>query len=543
MRPGFRPLLFAALAAGAAGGACDEDSGGEAQFDIADVPARLAPSPMRRLTHVEYRHTVRDLFPGVEAPDPGFAADAPVNGFDNHAASQQPSALLIEQYRTAAAQVADLAAPSAAPDCDDADDACIRAWVRELGGRAFRRPLSWREALQFGGFATQWAAQAGVGVRGATRLVIRAMLQSPQFLYRIELGADRAAPDLGDRVPLSSWELASRLSYLLWASMPDQALFDRAAAGELATADQVAAEAERLLDDPRAEAALLEFHRQWLELDRVSRTNKDPDAFPEFNGDVRAAMRREPDLFISAVLGQGARGTMAALLTESFTFVDRKLAAIYGVTSPEEGWARVELDPRQRSGVLTQPHFLAAQAHVIHPSPVLRGVFVLDRLLCSRPPPPDEAINLAGADEGATTGPVTNRERYAAHTEQPACRGCHTAIDGIGFAFEHYDAVGAWRDEDAQRPVDASGELVVGQERTEVDGGVQLSHRIAQSGQFARCATLQWYRWTFGRSDHALDATTVEALTAGVLASGGVVRDLLLALVRTETFRKRPVQR
>ena len=466
-----------------------------------------------------------------------------MDGFDNNAAGQTPSSLLIEQYRTAGAEIADLVADRVAPRCSAEDSACLGAWVAGLGRRVFRRPLGWREKLEFSQFAAKWAATPAVGVRGATRLVLRAMLQAPQFLYRIELGAAGASADLGDRVPLSPWEQATRLSYLLWASMPDEALFDLAAAGGLQTADEVAAQAERMLDDPKAGAALIEFHRQWLELDRVSLANKDPEAFPEFNGDVRAAMRREPELFIAAVLGPGGRGRMPALLTETFTFVNAQLAPVYGVESPGDAWVRVDLDPAKRAGVLTQPHFLAAQAHVVHPSPVLRGVFVLDRLLCARPPPPDEDVDVSGASADAGEALTTNRMRYAAHTEQPACAGCHRPIDGIGFALENYDAVGAWRDVDGGQPVDATGELALDDLSGAVVGAVELSRRIAESARFARCATLQWYRYAFGRSDHARDEATIEALAANFLDSGGVVRELLVALVRTDTFRMRPVIR
>ena len=298
-----------------------------------------------------------------------------------------------------------------------------------------------------------------------------------------------------------------------------------------------------MLDDPRATDAILEFHRQWLELDRVSRVNKDPDAFPEFNASVRRAMREEPDRFLAAVL-DGGDGRIPDLLTEPFTFVDDHLAAIYGVERRSDDlWERVDLDPEQRGGVLTQPHFLAAQAHVVHPSPVLRGVFVLDRLLCARPPPPDATVNLAVADEQPDAPPATNRERYAAHTEQPACAGCHTGIDGIGFTFEHYDAVGSWRDLDAGRPVDASGQVVLDDLPLPVSGAVEMSRQIAQSEEFARCATLQWFRYAFGRSHHPRDAPTLEALGRTFLDSGGVVRELILALVATDTFRMRPVHR
>jgi len=541
-----RCWIITAFALTLAGAGCQDGDGSEEPASDAQaeaIPSRLAPRPVRRLTATEYRNTVRDLFPGVALPEQGFAATSPVDGFHNNADAQNPSALLIEQLRSAAGQIADVAAQRVAPDCTPDDEGCLRAWVAELGARAFRRPMTWRERLDFGGLATQWAIRPEVGVIGGARLVIRAMLQAPQFLYRLELGSGDETPDLGDRVGLTPWEQATRLSYLLWATMPDEALRLRAAEGGLGSAEEVVAEAERMLDDPRASEAILEFHRQWLELDRVSRVNKDPDAFPDFNASVRRAMREEPDRFLAAVL-DGGHGRIPDLLTEPFTFVDDHLAALYGVERHgDDAWERVDLDPLQRAGVLTQPHFLAAQAHVVHPSPVLRGVFVLDRLLCARPPPPDAAVNLAGADERPDAPATTNRARYAVHTEQPACAGCHIGIDGIGFTFEHYDAVGAWRDTDAGSPVDASGQIVLDDLELPVHGAVELSRQIAQSEGFARCATLQWFRYAFGRSQHARDAVNLETLSRTFLDTGGVVRDLLLALVATDTFRMRPAHR
>ncbi len=529
-----RSWTTAALALSLAGAGCQDGDGSEdpsPEVEAEAIPSRLAPRPVRRLTATEYRNTVRDLFPGVALPEQRFAATSPVDGFDNNADAQDPSALLIEQFRSAAGQIADVAAERVAPDCPPDDEACLRAWVTDLGARAFRRPMTWSERLDFGGLATQWASKPGVGVLGGVRLVIRAMLQAPQFLYRLELGSGSETPDIGDRVGLTPWEQAARLSYLLWATMPDEALRLRAAGGGLASADEVVAEAERMLDDPRATDAILEFHRQWLELDRVSRVNKDPDAFPEFNASVRRAMREEPDRFLAAVL-DGGDGRIPDLLTEPFTFVDDHLAAIYGVERRSDDlWERVDLDPEQRGGVLTQPHFLAAQAHVVHPSPVLRGVFVLDRLLCARPPPPDATVNLAVADEQPDAPPATNRERYAAHVADPQCAGCHADIDGIGFAFEGYDAIGAFRLDDAGEPVDATGRIMLDGRELPLNGAIDLARKLATSPEVDACVVRQWFRFTYGR-----DATPAEVEMLADLAprwrfQGHRILDLLVELV------------
>jgi hypothetical protein len=499
----------------------------------------MAPAPIRRLSHAELNATIADLFPGLALAPLALAPDPESGGFANRATLLNPTALLVEQYSAGAAAVAEKAAadltrvlpctPTASTEV-----ACGAAFVEAFGGRAFRRPLGDAEKKVYTDFLN--AKRTAVGFKGAVQLTIEAMLQAPPFLYRAELG-DPATAAAG-RVRLTPYELASRLSYFLWGSMPDQALFDAAAANLLATPADVEAQARRMIADDKIRRMMVEYHRQWLDLDRLDREVKDATLFPTYTPALKAAMREESNRFVESTMVDGD-GTIASFLADGTTFVNAELAAHYGVPAPQSGWARVTLDPGQRAGFLTRANFLASHAHATSGSPPLRAVFIMRRLLCQSLPPPPNDADLTPPQPKAGDGPKTNRQLFAARTAG-GCQACHLAIDGLGFGLERYDAIGRYRTTDNGLPVDASGMITGGDAAGTFDGGVELSQRLAGSADVRLCATTKWYEYAMGRDKLPSDDCRIAFMERALAAAGGDVREMLVALVTSGDFVTRP---
>ena len=565
-------ISLALLCACPAGGAADTDNTGTATTggpagDSDDTPTGDPPTgdpsegsdtgepaecseavldpgaaPLRRMTHTQYNNTVRDLFPGADIPPQTILVDPKVNGFENNSEVQAPSALLVEQYQKAALAVT--AAAMAKPDgflpcpADGGPDpaTCGHDLLRDLGARAFRRPLAADEEAAYLTFFDQQMAEHNFNV--GLQLAMQAILQAPPFIYFPEFGGDPLV-DQPELVALTGHELAARLSYFLWDTTPDEALLAAATAGDLDEIAGIEAEVLRMLDDPRARTSLVNFHRQWFDLDKIAEVNPDLATYPEFTPALRTSMRSEIDRFVESTIFDGA-GTFAALLTSPATTVDTQLAALYKVAAPPpDTWTDVNLPASERSGILTRAGFLARTAHAVHPSPVRRGVFVLSRLLCVPPAPPPPNVNTSPPDESDPDQPKTNRERYAKHTAQDTCGGCHQSIDGVGFGFENYDALGKWRTLDNTYPVDASGELI----GTDVDGpfvgALELSQKLATSTQAHNCVVSQVYRYALGRNTGLDDLCSLADLRGQFAAASGDIRALLLAVVTSDAFRFR----
>jgi hypothetical protein len=507
--------------------------------EVCDLQA-IDGAPVRRLSHVEYARTIADLFPDVALPAMVFAEDPRVHGFENFASQLNPSALLVEQQDTAARNIAEAVVSQSEQlvPCEPEPDptACGEEFIRTVGAKIFRRPLQDAEVERYGAFFD--ARRTAISFRGAVELTLHAMLLSPQFLYRLEFGAPVA--DDANEVALDDYELATRLSYLFWQSMPDEELFRAAAAGELRDAQQLEAQARRMLQDSRATAALVDFHRQWLDFDRVLDENKDPELFPAWNDELRSSIREESDRFVTYIFESG-NGTLEELLTSTDTFVDKQLAELYGVPAPAAGtWEKMTLDPNERGGLLSLANFSAAHAHSTNGSPPLRGVAVLERLLCMRPPPPPAGVDTS--IDASQAGAKTNREIFEAKTQVAGCITCHEQIDGIGFAFEHYDSIGRYRAEDNGQPVDASGTLNATDVDGEFEGAVELGERLAQSERVKSCYSTNWYRYAFGGEAQADDRCKIEALAQAMSEAGGSVRELLVAIATSHQFRHRAAE-
>ncbi|AKF04922.1 DUF1592 domain-containing protein [Sandaracinus amylolyticus] len=511
----------------------------------------LGTAPMRRLSNAEYLHTLRDLFPGVTPAVPELPEDTEVGGFENDARSLGPSDVRVSRWEDIAFRYAGEVTSSpdrlaaflpCAPGAGDAgaQRACGETLVRDFGRRAYRRPLSDQEVERYVAFFE--SQREAIDFAAAVQLTTMALLQSPWFLYRIELPGEGGGDGV---VPLDGYQLASRLSYFLWESTPDDALLEAAARGELATDAQLEAQARRMLDDGRAREAVVDFHRQWLDFDRIEmdeHQGRVPELYPTWNETLRQAVRDEQDRFVEGVLFDG-EGTLRALLTSRTAYVNGPLASLYGVNGPGDAttWEEVTLPHDQRAGLLTRAGFLASHAHSGNGSPPLRGVFVMERLLCEpRPsPPPDADLTPPVVRPGEE--PRTNRQLFEERTSPAGCIACHTRIDGFGFGFEHYDAVGGYRELDHGLPVDASGNLT----GTDVDGpyvgAIELSEALAESARVEVCATRMWMRYALGRAPEREDECLTSRLARSFHESGGDVRALMVDIVTSPEFRNRPL--
>lgn len=499
------------------------------------VPPATPPSPVRRLTVEELNRTLADLFPGVDLPVVVITED---NGkdFAQQTNRQVVADLYVEQLRAGINAVAAAVFAAHDPRADGPEDDVVDALLVDLLPRAFRRGVSDDEVARFKGFFLE--QKASLGFVPAYQLLLQGILQSPAFLYRLELDATGDVDDKG-RIPVSSVEMATRLSYFLWGTGPDAALLQAGISGELSKPEKVGEQAARLLADPRSMQAIQSFHRQWLDFDRVLQTNKSPERFPQYNEFLRGAMRTEAERFIDLVFSQDAK--LRTLLTSRQTRLIPALGPVYGVDVNEDD-ELVEL-PAERSGILTQAQFLAARGHAVEGSPVLRGVFVLERLVCEAPPPPGGDIDTTPPQpEEDGDAPRTNRARYKAHEDNPSCAGCHIPIDGIGFGLEGFDSVGQFRTTDNGLDVDDSGTLESTRVGGTFDGAAELGQKLAASPVVSACVAKHWFRFANGRREEPGDVDDLDAVTAEFDDADGDVRALLQAIVQSDAFRLRRVQ-
>jgi hypothetical protein len=519
--------------------ACDDPEAPAAGAD-GGAPVRCtAPAPgarvLRRLTPEEYDRTVRDLT-GVDAHHGArFVADPVVEGFHNDAAQLTVSPLLAEQLRVAAESVATEAAralPRVSP-CAPAtptDVACARRFVAAFGARAFRRPLVDDEVTRY--LTLHTTITAAEGFAEGVEAVISAMLQSPHFLYRSELGV--AA---GGVWRLTPWEVATELSYLFTGTMPDDALFAAAGDGTLATPAGVEVQARRLLASPAAREGMRRFVRQWLEVDRVGTVPKDAAQFADFTPAVRAAMSQEFDRYVDAVLAAPRVG-LTELLSGAFTFVDPTLAAFYGVTASgaadAQGFRRVDMPEAQRAGLLTLGAVMAVHARPNSSSPIHRGRMVRERLLCQSLPPPPPGINA----QPPTPDPTRSlREQYAMHASVRPCVDCHRLIDPIGYTFESFDGVGRARTQENGMTLDTRGEIV-GSARSDTplrDARDLVAH-LAASPEVQDCFARQVFRYAYAVPVTAQTACTLAEVQRGFRDEGRSIPELLVALTRSVHF-------
>jgi hypothetical protein len=501
-------------------------------------------SPLRRLTRFEYNNTVRDLLGDSTNPADSFPGEELGNGFGNDADALGVSRLLIDQYHGAAQGIAtrataDPAALARLVACDPVntgEDACARSFITTFGARAYRRPLETVEAQDLMDVYTKVRPTADF--QAGIQAIIRVALESPQFLYRIERGT--AVPGTTAVVKLTPEEMASRLSYLLWGSMPDAELFTAAAQGTLGTRQEVLAQAQRMAKTPAARQMVQLFHSSLYDTHAIESITKNTMTFPTFTPDMNGLLRQEVDRFVDHVVWEG-QGDLKTLLTAPFSFLNATLAKFYGVPNVTgTALQKVDLDPSQRAGVLTHAAIMGATAPGTRTNPVLRGKYVLTRVLCMPPPSPPAGINVVEPE--ATMG-LSTRERFASHSTQALCAGCHAQLmDPIGFAFENLDAAGLWRTVDAGKPVDATGTIKLGGVQRPFNGAVELANLMATSQEASSCYVGKWLTFAYGRVETGADLCSRNALEAAFKTSGGKINDLLPALTQTDAFLYRSVE-
>jgi len=490
---------------------------------------------VRRLTHIEYDNTVRDLLGVDTQPSSGFEADLAQDGFTNNAAGQNVTPALTEQYVLAAESLSEAATANlpgfmGCEPVGDNEAACVQQFIQDFGKRAWRRPLSVEEQERMTKLFN--TGRASYELVEAVQMVVQAFLLSPHFIYMLEPSPPGSAP--GSIVPLDSWQVASRLSYFLTGSTPDAELLAEAEAGTLATPEAVSAQARRLLTTDAARERIGVFYTEWLRLRNIERMLKNGEMFPNYDLNVASMMLEQVKLFAqSIILDQD--GTASDLLTSASTYMNAELAPFYEVQPPSgTAFVEVQLDPSKRAGLLTHVALLAKFAHQDQTDPVHRGKFIRDGILCEGVPPPpvDAVIEAPLIKPGSTT-----RERFAQHLEEPGCAGCHLLMDPIGLGFEHYDAVGQWRDTDQGLDVDATGSVIGSDVAGDFDGAIELAHKLADSEQVKECFARTWFRFALGRSDLDADKGALRVTMDKFSASGYKMSELLVALTETQGFR------
>jgi hypothetical protein len=409
------------------------------------------------------------------------------------------------------------------------------AWIASFGKRAYRRPLTQDEIALYVALFEQGPELVGSGddFADGVQLVIAAMLQSPYFLYRVEESEQTA----GDgSIPLSDWELASKLSYALWNTMPDEVLFAAADEGRLASDEGLRTEAQRLLADERARAMFADLHHQLLRLDNYENIVKDDELYPEFTATTAASMRAEAAAFVDDVVTSD--GSIFDLFTTTRTFVNDDLAPIYGLSGPYgDALVSVELDPNERAGLLTLSGFLALEADAYISSPIRRGVFINHNVWCVELPPPPNVVPPLPPNSGQ----MTTRELVDSHTGQGTCgEGCHsTMINPPGFALESYDALGRYRTTEYGMPVDTSGSYALSAGPATWNDPVQFAALVGDAVETHRCWNEHLLEYLHGRTDQPSDDALLDYLANQSRDQDKPIREIVLDLVLAKSFRSR----
>jgi hypothetical protein len=519
-------------------------------------------SPMRRISRVEYDNMVRDLLGDTTRPAESFVPESPMTNGVNFETNTYTgvSSLIAQQYQLAAETLAQTAVSdannlAALLGCQTQDDACARAFIAAFAGRAYRGQIDDTESaalLQL--YAT---VKAKYDFATGIQAVIAGVLQSPRFLYVLEFGA--AAPQ-GSVVALSPQEVAGRLALFVWRSVPDGALMQAAAAGQLATPDAIEAQAVRMLADPRAADAIDDFTTQWVQLQGTPTLGKDTQ-FAAWNANAKLGEEMKDETLTNVshtVLADD--GSLGDLLTSPTSWVNEDLAAFYGVALGSGQGVAVD-DPAlggpssfvrtalpDRAGILTNAGILATQAHTTLPSSVLRGKLVREDILCDvlHPPPPNVPPAPTSVADGGTT-----RSVFESHESIPGCVSCHQYMDPIGFAFGHFDATGAYQSTDANGmkgtfpAIDATGKvnaMSAGEFQATFDGAVDLVTQLSGATQVRECFTLQEIRYALGRIETWDDACSAQQVYGAFTAAGQNVQKLVRAIVRSDAFRYRSAE-
>jgi hypothetical protein len=493
----------------------------------------VSVSGIRRLSRVEMDATIADLLADPSQAAQQYLAPDPTNPFDNDYTQQIASTALIEELEqiateAAARVVADpqkLAAIVPCTPTGPSDTACLNAFVKGFGRKALRRPLTDDELASFvtlGSFSVE-----GNDFMIGVKLVVQAMLQEPEFVYRVELGTP--VPGRDGVYALNGDQVATRLAYFLWGTMPPDWLFAAADRGALATKDGVKQAAQQLLGDPRARTRVERYHALWLSYYKLPHT-----------ADLVSAMQAESAALVDKVIFDDPSDYFDLFRSDS-TYVNQLLADHYGLSgfTGAAGFAWTPYGSTPRRGLLSHGSVLSAGAKFADTSPTQRGIFIRTRLFCQVIPPPPPGVNVDTPP--TSTSSTCKADRYAAHATG-ACPQCHQKLDPVGFGIENFDMTGAWRThdtvpDDPNCPISGDGKLTgLPQGDATFNGVVQLEDLMMNSGQMESCISRQVFRFAFGRNDVSADSDFVTRMTDGFKQDNRVFTQLLLSVVTDPTF-------
>nr|WP_281404484.1 DUF1592 domain-containing protein [Pyxidicoccus fallax] len=499
-----------------------------------------SPTRVRRLTRTEFDNSLAAVIPGMPPLSATFAPEDTILGFSTHDRLQVTS-LLADQIDNGALNASVLAFRTLkiyekcpADDVDkEKEEACTMPLLFDVASRTFRRPLTDEDKKEL---TTFWRdLRAVADPQTAQRTFLQGLFASPSFLYRTELGAPGMGRD--QVVRLTPYEIASALSYAITAAPPDEELLAAAAADALDTAEQREAHARRLLATPLAQKRLYHFVTEWLGITGLANITKNNQVFPNFSQAFKDSSRAETKTFIEHVLANEG-GSVKELLGANYTFADGRMATFYGRQSPTPNGAigRMELPP-ERAGVLTHASVLATYALFDSSSPIRRGKFVLTRLLCQEVPSPPPTIVIIPP---AVSDDTTTRDRFAAHTNNPNCAGCHVRLDPVGFGFENFDGLGKHRTTENGFPVDAKGSIAHASGDFSFTGGGELARWLANSEDVANCVPLQIFRYAMGREESEVDQRLLSDMRDAFKANPRLqLGEALVSLVRSPYFTHR----
>ena len=526
---------------------------------------------IRRLNRGEYNNTIRDLVGVNFQPAADFPEDDTGYGFDNIGDALSLSPLLLEKYLTAAEKILDAAIVTGPPTngpvpqitdpheprfkgarrdqssgwslpeshkrifiCPPAHTnkaECARTIIASFARRAFRRPVPDEELGRLLKLFKSVDADSG-SFESSIKITLQAVLVSPHFLFRGELQPEPGNPR---RIyPIDDFALASRLSYFLWSSMPDYELFQQAERGTLHR--NLESQVKRMLSDPRANALVENFTGQWLQLRNLDLVMPDAKQFPDFDEDLRKAMRRETEMFFGSILREDR--SILEFIDANYTFANERLARHYGLKGLKgEGFQRVSLRGNRRGGLLTQAGILTVTSNPTRTSPVKRGKWVLENLLGTPPPPPPPNVpELKEGQEAVLRR--TLRQRMEQHRVDPNCAACHARMDPIGFGLENYDAIGAWRAKDGEFPIDASGKLVSGES---FKGAAEFKRILLKQkrDEFVRCLTEKMLTYALGRGLEYYDQCAVDQITKNLAKNRYKLSSLVVEVIKSAPFQMR----
>src|SRR5262245_16995204 len=496
---------------------------------------------IRRLNRTEYRNTIRDLV-GIDfKPAEDFPADDVGYGFDNIGDVLTLSPLLVERYLDAADQIVQqafkdegikqkLLPPREKNLPPEKRGTFVRKAIETFGRRAYRRPLTEDEFLRLRKFI-DLSVDQGQGFDKGIQLAFKAMLCSPHFLFRVEVDHDKRP---GAVYLINDYELASRLSYFLWSSMPDEELSRLADEKVLRKGDTLEKQVRRMLADSKARALTENFAGQWLQLRRFKTSTPDPVIYPKFSEPLRAAMIRETELFFEHIVKEDR--SVLEFVDADYSFLNEPLAKHYGIADVKgDEFRKVKLPP-ERGGVLTHGSILTLTSNPTRTSPVNRGVYILDNILGTPPPPPPPDVPELPAGGAELKG--TLRQRMEQHRSNALCASCHKRMDPLGFAFENFDGIGAFRTKDGPHPIDSTGTLPSGQS---FNGPSELRQilKTTRAGEFRRCLAEKMLTYALGRGVELHDKCALDDIGAVVVRNQDRFAALVVAIVQSEPFQKR----